>query len=99
MFRFTEVSSRRMMPPGPTPFQMAQGDMSMKMMLDQFMQGFIQYAEQQKQNQQQYQQYQQQQLRTNSSRPSRATPKQRRSSNGDRRMRSRGTSALWTSRE
>jgi hypothetical protein len=47
-----------MMPPGPTPFQMAQGDMSKKMMLDQFMQGFIQYAEQQKQNQQQYQQYQ-----------------------------------------
>ena len=50
-----------MMPPGQTPFQMAQGDMSMKMMMDQFMQGFIQYAEQQKQNQQQYQQYQQQQ--------------------------------------
>ena len=48
-----------MMPPGQTPFQMAQGDMSMKMMMDQFMQGFIQYAEQQKQNQQQYQQYQQ----------------------------------------
>ena len=50
-----------MMPPGQTPFQMAQGDMSMKMMMDQFMQGFIQYTEQQKRNQQQYQQYQQQQ--------------------------------------
>jgi hypothetical protein len=43
---------QQMMPPGPTSyFQMAQGEMNMKMMLNQFMQGFIQYAGQQQQNQ------------------------------------------------
>ena len=46
---------QQMMPPGPTPFQVAvaQGDMNMKMILDQYaQQGFIQYTGQQQQNQQ-----------------------------------------------
>jgi hypothetical protein len=35
---------QQMMPPGLTSFQVAQGDKNMKMMLDQFVQRFIQYA-------------------------------------------------------